>query len=94
MGPNKNKKTFQNTKNNLLLQIEMPVAFSDSPQDLTSLMQDIIEVLFVIQIMIKNRIHKNDDINNLFQRVALKNTNLTQAQMESVFKLIRDEFEQ
>ena len=66
----------------------MPVAFSDSPQDLTSLMQDIIEVLLVIQIMIKNRIHKNDDINNLFQRVALKNTNLTQAQMESVFKLI------
>lgn len=35
-----------------------------------------------------------DNINNLFQRVPLKNTKLTQAQMESVLKLITYEFNQ
>ena len=43
--------------------------------------------------MIKYRIIKNN-INNLFQKVPLKNTKFTQAQMECVLNLIKYEFKQ
>ena len=35
----------------------------------------------------------NDNKNNLFQRIPLKNTKLTQALLETDFKLIRNQFE-